>query len=146
MTDDNPEKPPVDPGEQPDEPGYRDWREEREERRAQRRSGGGAWWGGLVLIVLGVIFLLQNMGAAIFSNWWALFILIPAVAAFGAAWRSYQAAGNRLTAPARGSLIGGLVLTAISLGFLFNLNGRLFWPMLIILAGVGIALNAMLPA
>jgi hypothetical protein len=138
------------PGEPDRVPNPQDWRElrrqEREQRRYARRSGWGAWWGGAILILLGIIFLLQNFGALALENWWALFILIPAIGAFGAAWRSFQAAGGRLTVPARGSLLGGLALAAISFAFFFNLDGRIFWPVLVILAGLGVILNALLPA
>ncbi len=118
----------------------------REERRAAR-GGGGAWAAGLLLIGLGVLFLLQNTGTVIaLNNWWALFILLPAIGAFGNAWRAYQAAGGRLTAAARGSLIGGLILVLITAIFLFGLNWGLLGPVVIILVGAGLLLNALLPA
>jgi hypothetical protein len=76
----------------------------------------GTWLVGLILIVLGGIFLLRNTG--IFDiplkNWWALFILIPAIGALDTALRMYRSAGNQLTAPARGSLLVGLVLTFVT--------------------------------
>lgn len=125
-----------------------DWREERRLRREERRAGrgsSGAWFGGAILIILGIIFLLQNMGALALENWWALFILLPAVGAFGNAWRAYQNSGGRLTAPARGSLIGGLVLTMIAAVFLFNLQWGILGPVILILAGIGILLNTFLP-
>src|SRR5512146_1135342 len=101
----------------------------REERWAARGGrGSGAWVGGAILVILGLIFLLQNMGYFVVNNWWALFILIPAIAAFGAAWRTYQDAGGRLTGAARGSLIGGLVLTMVAAVFLFNLNWTVVGP------------------
>ncbi len=120
---------------------------QREERRAARGSrGSGAWVGGAILVILGLVFLLQNMGIFVVNNWWALFILLPAIGAFAAAWRNYQAAGNRLTGAARGSLIGGVVLTMVAAAFLFNLNWPVVGPILIILAGIGLLLNAFLPA
>jgi hypothetical protein len=124
--------------------------EERQRRREERwaaRGGrhGGTWVLGGILILLGIIFLLQNMGLAFLSNWWALFILLPAFGAFTAAWRTYQGAGGHLTAASRGSLIGGLVLTMIAAIFLFNLNWTILGPALLILAGIGILLNALLP-
>jgi uncharacterized integral membrane protein len=116
----------------------------REERRAMRGSTG-AWVGGAVLILLGVVFLAQNMGYTILTgNWWALFILIPAVGALGNAWRLYQSAGNRLNGAARGSLFGGLILLIITAIFLFNLNWAILGPLVIILVGLGILLNAVL--
>jgi hypothetical protein len=119
-------------------------RAERAARRADRRAQGSSWVGGIVLILLGGIFLLQNFGVTYAFNWWALFILIPAVGAFGAAWSAYQRTG-RLGAAARGSLIGGIVLSMVAAAFLFNLNWALVGPALLILAGFGILLNVMLP-
>ncbi len=124
-------------------------REERWAAREERwtaRGSRGAWIGGAILVILGLVFLLQNMGLFVLVNWWALFILIPAVAAFGSAWRSYQAAGGRLTGGARGSLIGGLVLVLVAAVFLFGLNWGVVGPLLIVLAGIGLLLNAFLPS
>jgi hypothetical protein len=122
---------------------YGDWREQRHaERRArrearwQRRAGrSSAWIGGAILILLGVVFLLQNMGIPFLTNWWAIFILIPAFWAFVAAWDSYQENG-RLTRGGAGSLAGGGLLTILALVFLFNLNLGLFWPVLLIAGGL----------
>jgi hypothetical protein len=123
-------------------------RELRRQRREERRAGGGLTWvAGLILIVLGTAFLLQNLGTfnIPLNNWWALFILIPALGAFDAAYRAYRSAGNRLSIAARGSLLGGLILTLVTATFLFNLDWRYFGPVLIILAGLGILVNVALP-
>ena len=96
------------------------------------------------MVLLGVIFLLRNFGLVYPFKWWALFILIPALGAFGAAWASYWQTG-RLGAPARGALIGGTVLTLVAAAFLFNLNWSLVLPALLILAGIAILVNLMLP-
>jgi hypothetical protein len=117
----------------------------REARRETRYRSGGAWIGGVVLIGLGIIFLLQNFGTFYLQNWWALFILIPAVGAFGNTWRAYQDAGGQMNAQARGSLIGGLVLSMVAAIFLFNLSWGLLGPAILVLAGIGILINALLP-
>jgi peptidoglycan/LPS O-acetylase OafA/YrhL len=130
-----------------------DRREARRQRRAARHdafgtpSSGSAWVAGLILILLGVAFLMQNMGtfSIPLKNWWALFILIPAIGAFDTAVRMYRNADNQLTAPARGSLLFGLVLTLVTVSFLFNLNWTIFGPLLIILTGIGLVINTMLP-
>lgn len=120
---------------------------DRREARMQRQAGrladpsrGGSWVTGLVLIVLGVAFLMQNMGS--FSiplkSWWALFILIPAFGALDTGIRTYRSASNQLTVPARGSLLVGLVLTFVAVSFLFDLSWSYFGPVLIILVGIGI--------
>ena len=118
----------------------------RRQRREARRAALGApgrgstWVTGLIMILLGVAFLLRTTGNFFFplNNWWALFILIPAIGAFDTAIRLYQHAGNQLTSPALGSLLVGLVLTFVTASFLFNLNWSLFGPILLILAGIGI--------
>jgi hypothetical protein len=104
------------------------------QRRARRPYG---WIGGAVLILLGVVFLLEEMGIPFLANWWALFILIPAGWAFVTAWGSYQKDG-RLTRGGAGSLVGGALLTLLALVFLLNLDFDLFWPLLLIAGGLAL--------
>lgn len=104
------------------------------EERAPSRS---PWLVGAVLIVLGLVFLLQNFGLRTFDNWWALFILIPAAGSFISAWSMYQSSGQQLTPQVRGSLIGGLILTLVAAAFLFNLNWGMIWPVFLIIIGIG---------
>ena len=98
------------------------------------------------MILLGLIFLFQNFGALRLTNWWALFILIPAIASFANAWNVYQDNGGRLTAAARGSLIGGFVLVLITAAFLFSLNVGIYWPIFLVLGGLALLVNAVLPS
>lgn len=123
-----------------------DAREIRRERRAERRaerSASGGWIMGVVLIALGGLFLMQNMGASRIpiSNWWALFILIPALGAFERGIRYYREANNQLTSQASGSLLVGILLSLITAAFLFNIGWTYFGPVLIILVGLGILFN-----
>ncbi len=77
-----------------------------------RRRGVGAptWVGGAALVLLGVLFLLQNLGLVrLTGNWWALFILVPALVLAGTAVTRYRAAGGRLTAEVRGALTGAVL-------------------------------------
>jgi hypothetical protein len=130
------------------QPGFISRHEARMQRRAQLRSarGGFGWLGGAILIGVGLILMLQNLGYTLINltNWWALFILLPAIGAFGAAWRSYQVDG-RLSMGARSSLVGGLILVLIAAIFLFGLDWGLLGPVVIILAGAGLLLNTVLP-
>jgi hypothetical protein len=98
------------------------------------------WTAGVILIGIGVIFLIANTTGFTLNNWWALFILIPAVSNFGHAWRSYQANG-RLTRGARGSLTGGLILALLASAFLFELNWGLIWPLFLIVGGISALLG-----
>lgn len=121
-------------------------REVRRQRRSERLGGtttGSAWIAGLFLILLGGIFLLQSMGSITipFGNWWALFILIPAIGAFARAYRLYGQAGNRLDARARAALFVGVVLSILAGLFLLNVDLTIYGPLLIILVGLGILVN-----
>jgi hypothetical protein len=117
----------------------------RAERRAARYAGGGALIGGVALIAFGVIIMLQNMGLVQLHNWWALFILLPAFGSFAAAYGAYRTNGNRLNSMVRGSIVGGLVFSAIAATFLFELNLSLVLPAVLILASVGMLFNTVLP-
>lgn len=128
-------------------PATTDWRELRRQERAARRANrdayGYGWIGGVVLILLGGIFLLQNTGMIeSFDNWWALFILIPAVGSFVNAWRLYQQADNQWAPAATGALTGGLILTGIAAMFLFGLDLGKWWPLFLIAGGIATLLGA----
>ena len=109
------------------------------QEKSSRR--GSPWIGGAVLIVLGLVFLLQNITGSELRNWWAIFILIPAFGMFARTYRDYQNNG-RLTAAGRGPLIGGLLLTFIAAAFLFSLDFGNLWPVFLILGGIALLLNA----
>jgi hypothetical protein len=98
-------------------------------------SGSVNWVPGVILIAIGVIFLFTNLTGFSLHNWWALFILIPAVKNFGSAWGSYQRHG-RFTRSARGSLTGGFILSLIASAFLFNLDWGIIWPLFLIIGGI----------
>jgi hypothetical protein len=98
------------------------------------------WIPGVILIAIGVIFLFTNLTGFHLNNWWALFILIPAVKNFGSAWGSYQRHG-RFTKSARGSITGGLILTLVASAFLFSLDWGLVWPFFLIIGGVAALFN-----
>ena len=122
-----------------------DYRSERAERRTERAAhNSSTWMIGVMLIELGVIFTLQNMGALVLKNWWALFILIPALGSFGASYTEYRNSG-RLNAKARGPMLAGLVFTAVAPVFLFNLSFGLLLPIILIGTGIGLLIDTVLP-
>lgn len=110
--------------------------------RASRRSyqGNKNWMSGVILIGIGVIFLAANVTGFRLDNWWALFILIPAVANFGNAVNDYQVNG-RFTRSGRGSITGGLILTLVSFTFLFGWSWSVIWPIFLIIGGVAALLG-----
>ena len=129
-----------------------DWRAMRDaERRARREehshghaSRRNAWIWGALLIVLGVALLFENLGIPFLTNWWALFILIPAFWAFVGAWERYKA-GGRLTRAVAGSLTGGVLLTLLALVFLFNVGLGVYWPLLLIVGGGALLATGLVP-
>jgi len=98
------------------------------------------WIGGVILIAIGVIFLFTNLGHFHLNNWWALFILIPAISNFGSAWDNYRKHG-RLTKSGRGSITGGLILSLIAFTFIFEWSWSIIWPVFLIIGGVGALLG-----
>ena len=100
------------------------------------RSTSGLVVGG-VLILIGVVVLLQNLLDWELPNWWALFFLLPAVSALARAWDSYRTE-MRLSAAVRGPLVSGLALVLVAVIFLFGLSWGTWWPVFVIIFGVGI--------
>jgi hypothetical protein len=139
-------------GSTPPPQSYQDWREQRRaarwahrEARWQRHAGRHTgWFAGVLMILLGVILLLDQLHIPFLTNWWALFILIPAFWSFIAAWDAFKDAG-RLTRRAGGPLAAGILLTLLALIFLFNLTVGIFWPALLILGGLALLGSALFP-
>ena len=108
-----------------------------------RRSRTG-WATGTLLILIGVIFLIQNLTTVPFHNWWAVFILIPAVSSFSRAWEIYQAQGYQFSRGVTRAIFTGLLFVTITVVFLFNLDWNLMVPLLLILLGMSGLLSAIL--
>lgn len=129
---------------QPDDSVYAppgDRRQSRLERRANRRAArygsSSGWVVGLILIALGAVFMMQNAGIfPHFNNWWALFLLIPAIGTFAAAWSAYQRDGRQWTAAAITPLIGSLLFLCLTGMLLFEISLGIFWPLLLIVGGL----------
>jgi hypothetical protein len=102
-----------------------------------------AWIVGGVLILVGIIFIVKNVSGFELHNWWALFILIPALASLGTAYTMYRKNEGRFTAASRGPLIGGLVLLFVAGVFLFDLDWGAMWPVLLIIVGAGTLLSVL---
>ncbi len=119
-----------------------DWRDQRRQqrmaRRAERHAAGGGWAGlpigGLFLLILGIGFLLQKAGYQLPERWWALLLLVPAVASLVGALRAYQARSGGPDAV--GGVVGGAIFTAVALALFFGVDWGLFWPITLIVLGV----------
>ena len=113
-----------------------------EHRSAGRRGG---WAIGAVVIIIGVVFLGKNAGWFGtdwgFHNWWALFILIPTLGSLGGAWRAYSSNGHRLGGEVARALMTGLLLLAVTIIFLLELDWGKVWPVLLVIAGIGLLMG-----
>jgi drug/metabolite transporter (DMT)-like permease len=91
------------------------------------------WVAAAVLIVLGVIFLLQETGSVqLGENWWVIFLFLPAAGLIYDALQRYQDGG---LAHVGGQLLGGVILIVVALTFLFNWNWGVIWPVFLIIGG-----------
>ena len=95
-----------------------------------------SWLGGMALILIGIVFLVQNFAGISFGNWWALFILIPALWSFWRAWTLYQK-DRHITRSVANAVYGGLFPFTIAVIFLFNLDFGKLWPVFLIIVGIG---------
>lgn len=95
---------------------------------------------GLILILAGFLLLLQHFTDFEFRNWWALFLLIPALGALSTGWLIYQNTGH-INESVRGSLNGSLLLLTIAVMFLANLDWAIWWPLVLIVPGMILLLN-----
>jgi hypothetical protein len=135
MTDDQPTSTPPDA----------DWREARRAERRQRLTSRYGWigpgMGGIILVLLGLIFLAQNLGYPVPEKWWTVFLLIPALGASFAAWNAYQRDG-RLNGEATAALLGAVTLFAIAAALLFDFAWGTLWPLVLVAVGGGILIRA----
>ena len=109
----------------------------------RRRSREGNWPGipvvGLAIIAVGLVFLGRNFGMdlPLPERWWAIFILIPAAASLVSAARFYRVDG-RFSSRVAGSATGGVLMLAVATILFLNLSWSMFWPVLVIIVGLGI--------
>ncbi len=99
-------------------------------------------WIGLAFIAGGAIVLLNQTGLLSFEfNWWALFILFPAVGSFSSAYYCYRATNNLFAMGVMMPVLIGLFMLALALNLLmgngWNFNWNLYWPAIFIVIGLG---------
>ena len=98
--------------------------------------------GGFIVLAIGLVLLAQTMGMSVPHNWWAVLILVPAVAALVNAIRFYRYDGPQ-SPRVMGSAIGGLVMLALALALFFDIGLGFFWPVIVIVVGVAIIARSM---
>lgn len=93
---------------------------------------------GLVVVVVGILFLLDNLGVRLpfrgLHNWWALFILIPVVALLTEAGVRYQRVG-RVDRAVLHLLLSAVAPLLVASFFLMDLDWATWWPLFVIYGG-----------
>jgi hypothetical protein len=110
------------------------------EGRGRVSRGFGPLMGGLTLIGLGLLFLCGNVTGYYLHNWWALFILIPALSSLSQAYDHYSAAGEQFTPAATRPLMVGSIMLLVAITFLLELNMSLMGPLFLVAIGATLLL------
>jgi drug/metabolite transporter (DMT)-like permease len=109
----------------------------RESRRGFR--SGGSVIPALLVIAVGAIFLLDNLGIhmAFFhrQNWWAWLILFGAIAPLSAAVQRYRTLGT-VDGAVLHSLLNAAAVVTVALIFLLQLSWGQWWPVFVIYGGL----------
>ena len=99
-------------------------------------------WIGLAFIAGGAVVLLNQSGMLSFElNWWAFFILIPAIGSFSNAYNRYRATNNLFDMSVMMPVLIGLFMIGLMFNLLigngWNFNWNLLWPIMLIIIGLG---------
>ncbi len=106
-------------------------------------KNGHMYWSraatGLVVVLVGVLFLLRNLGVALpflqLHNWWALFILLGAVPSLAYAAQRYRSSG-RVDQGVLHALLTGAAVVMVAVLFLLDLEWERWWPLFVIYGGL----------
>ena len=114
--------------------------EESDQTKSEETSS--SIWIGLILVIGGIIVLINQFDLLPFElNWWALFIMLPAFGFLSGAYNRFRANDNEFSMDVAFTALMGLGLAALSVGLLvgaaWRINWSLFWPVILILVGLG---------
>ena len=114
-----------------------DWEDEEASKNHWSFEGTQSWAWGASLILLGLLFLLDNFGFTNVRtyNWWAVFILAPGLSMLSRAISLYTERKIMTRGVSRNGVFG-LVLILVSFSFLFGIGFGFIWPILLISVGI----------
>ena len=116
--------------------------EENHETKKDGKNQSPNLWLGLIFVFGGIALILNQLSLLPFElNWWTLFIMMPAAGFWSGAYNRFRANENLFSMEVAFPALIGLFLTALSFSLLvgaaWNINWSLFWPIIIILIGLG---------
>jgi hypothetical protein len=105
-------------------------------------------WIGLVLIAGGTVILVNQLSILPFKmNWWALLVLFPAVGTLSSAYKRYRSTNDvfdmGVMVPALVGLFMLLLAVSLFAGKAIDLQLRVYWPVILIVLGLGMILGRM---
>ena len=103
-------------------------------------------WIGLVFIFGGAVVLLNQLNILPFElNWWALWIFFPAFGTLTSAYNRYRSTNDLfemgVMIPALVGLFMLLLLVSLFAGDAIHLNLRVYWPIILIVLGMGLIIG-----
>lgn len=103
-------------------------------------------WIGIVFIFGGAVILLNQLNVLPFVlNWWALLILIPSFGALASAYNRYRSGNDVFEQGVMIPALVGLFMLVLSVSLLIDdvidLNLRTYWPVILIVLGVGLIIG-----
>jgi hypothetical protein len=103
-------------------------------------------WLGIVLILGGAAILLNQLNILPFVlNWWALLILFPAFGALTSAYTRYRSTDDLFDMGVMIPALVGLFMLVMSVSMLISgavdLRVRVYWPVILIVLGLGMILG-----
>lgn len=99
-------------------------------------------WIGLIFIAGGTAVLLNQTGVLSFEfNWWALFVLFPAFGALSGAYKRYRSTNDLFEMGVMVPALVGMFMLMLSvsmlLGDAINMNLKVYWPIILVILGLG---------
>ncbi len=112
-----------------------------DDKKARKHKPGNRAFFPILLILIGVILLIQNLGFGLkHFNWWALFIFLPVAGALSGAWSDIRKAG-RINGKALSGFGSAIVIGTVAVLLLVGANWGHWWPVILIAGGLSSVLG-----
>jgi hypothetical protein len=102
------------------------------------KPGRSAWFVGVVLIIVGLAFIVERLDLPYIKegNWWAVFLFIPIAAILDDIFRIVSSGSEGKAGAIASKMVGLCAVATVMVIFLFGINLGIYWPVLLIAAGV----------